>query len=109
MLLMATYYELISWLERHMLTCPSRRFLHIDCPGCGFQRSIMALLKGELGQSLHYYPATIPILFLLGYVMLHLKYNFLKGAAIIKYLQLSIAIVITVFYIYKIINPKIAA
>jgi hypothetical protein len=92
-----------------MLTCPSRKFFHIDCPGCGFQRSVIALLDGRLAASLSLYPAAIPILVMVVFTFLHLKYKFLYGATVIKYLQLAIAIVIVVFYIYKIIHLKTIA
>ena len=65
------------------------------------------LLKGELGASITLYPATIPILLMFAFTILHLKYKFNKGAIIIVYLQTSIAILIAVFYIYKIINHQI--
>jgi hypothetical protein len=103
------YQWSIHWLETHMLTCPSKKFLHIECPGCGLQRSVVALLKGDFAESLKLYPATIPIIALLVFTGLHVHYKFLKGAAIIKYLQLSVAMVILVFYIYKIVNHKIIA
>ncbi len=94
-------------MEEHLLSCPFKKYLHIDCPGCGFQRSFIALLNGDLQTSLSLYPATIPILIMILFTALHLKYKYLHGATLIKYLQLIIAIVIVVFYIYKIIHLKI--
>jgi Protein of unknown function (DUF2752) len=106
---LAVYYNILHWLETHMLSCPSKKYLHIECPGCGLQRSIIALLKGDFSESFQLYPATVPIFFMLGFTMLHLKYKLANGAAIIKYLYIGIAIVIAVFYIYKIVNHKIIA
>jgi len=104
-----SYNGFVQWLQDNMLSCPSKKFLHLECPGCGLQRSCIALLKGDLQNSLQLYPATIPLLFLLGFTMLHLKYKFLHGATAIKYLQGGVAFVILVFYIYKIVNHKIIA
>ena len=106
--LVFSYTNLLHWLQEHMLTCPSRKFFHIDCPGCGFQRSCLALLKGDLGASLSLYPATIPILILIGFTLLHLRYRFFYGAMLIKYFYVTIAIVVMVFYIYKLVTFKIA-
>jgi len=105
--MLGVYHGLLHWLEANMLSCPSKKYLHIDCPGCGLQRSFLFLLRGDLLSSFRMYPATIPLLGLLVFVGLHLKYQFRHGAVIIKYLYLGIAILITVFYIYKIVHHKI--
>ena len=90
-----------------MISCPSKKLLHIECPGCGFQRSFFALIEGNIMQSLQLYPATLPILVLLAFTGLHLKYQFSFGAAVIKYAFIFVTIVILLFYIHKIINQKI--
>jgi hypothetical protein len=108
-LLLTFYHHVVEWMEANMLTCPSKKWLHIECPGCGMQRSIIALLKGDFANSFYLYPATVPILFMLGFTLVHLKFRFSAGATILKYLYIGIAIVILVFYIYKIINHKITA
>ena len=98
---------LLTFLQTHMLPCPSRALLHFDCPGCGMQRSFICLLQGDLKNSLHYHPATIPMLLLIGFLPLHLKYKFSKGGNILVFLQLSVAIITLTFYIYKVYNHKI--
>ncbi len=99
----------MNWLEAHMLSCPSQKYLHLQCPGCGLQRSMLALLRGEFFNSLSLYPATMPILVLLAFTILHLKFKFTKGTNIIVFMQITVAIVIAVFYIYKIIHHQIIA
>lgn len=54
-----------SW----MLPCFTKQMIGMDCPGCGIQRSISLLLQGELGASFLMYPALIPIIFLLGFLI----------------------------------------
>lgn len=105
-MILLLFSNIIPWLERHMLICPSKKYLHLECPGCGFQRSFLALLKGDLSSSLTLYPATIPIFIMLIFTALHIKYKFLYGATFLKYFQIAIASVIMVFYIYKIIHLK---
>lgn len=90
-----------------MLTCPSKKWLHVDCPGCGLQRSVIALFRGDIHTSLSLYPATIPLLALLGFTALHLKFDFRNGGTVIKYMQLGVAAIIIVFYIYKVLNHKL--
>ena len=99
--------EFIEWLKNHMLTCPSKHFFHFDCPGCGLQRSIVALLEGDLAKSLHLYPATMPILFCLIFTALHLKFKFKYGPEIIKGTFIFIALIIVTFYIYKIFTYQL--
>jgi hypothetical protein len=94
-------------MEIPLLPCPTKYFFHIDCPGCGLQRSIMALFNGNLMESLSFYPATIPIFALLIYAALHLKFDFRQGAAVIKWGYIGCTAIITVFYIYKIVTHKI--
>ena len=94
-------------MEIPLLPCPVKHFFHLECPGCGLQRSILALLEGDLGKSLSFYPATIPIFALLIYTALHLKFNFKQGAAIIKWGYIGCTAIIVGFYIYKIVTHKI--
>ena len=99
----------VDWMERNMLTCPSKKWLHVECPGCGLQRSIIALFRGDIRTSLSLYPATIPILMLVGLVALHIKFDFRFGASAIKYLFIGSTAIVFIFYIYKILNHKLVA
>ena len=86
-------------MEIPLLPCPIKHFFHVDCPGCGLQRSFLALLEGDLWKSLSLYPATIPIFALLIYTALHLKFDFKRGAVVIKWGYIACAIIIA-FFIY---------
>jgi len=99
--------EIIEWLNNHMLTCPSKHFFHVDCPGCGLQRSIIELLEGNFAESFRLYPATIPLLFCLIFTALHLLLKFKRGASIIKGSYIFTAVVIFVSYIYKIFTHQL--
>lgn len=60
-------FVLCTWLQEHLLPCPFKYLTGIDCPGCGFQRSVLALFSGDLHKSLVLYPATIPLLIAFAY------------------------------------------
>lgn len=45
-----------------MIPCVFKHFTGIDCPGCGFQRSFLALLQGDFADSIELYPALIPFI-----------------------------------------------
>lgn len=57
----------ISWLQDHLLKCPFKYLTGTDCPGCGFQRSVLALMNGDLHKSFNLYPSTIPLLLFFAY------------------------------------------
>jgi hypothetical protein len=57
----------INWLQNHLLPCPFKYITGIDCPGCGFQRSVIQLVEGNFHNSFDLYPATIPLLLFFTY------------------------------------------
>lgn len=71
---------MISWLEQHLVTCLSVKYLGLECPGCGMQRAFIALLRGQFAQSLHYNPALLPFLITVLILLFHLKFDFKYGA-----------------------------
>ena len=105
-LLNSFYSNAIRWLESNLLTCPSKQLFHLECPGCGLQRSYIALMKGDLLNSFQLYPAAIPILLLFCYLMLHLYFRFANGAKVLSTLYIFCAIIILVHYIYKIVTHQ---
>jgi hypothetical protein len=65
------------------------------------QRSFIALLKGNLWESFLLYPALLPTIFLVVYLILHLIFDFKNGAAVIKYTFIINVIIILTNYITK--------
>ncbi|HEY8781797.1 MAG TPA: DUF2752 domain-containing protein [Mucilaginibacter sp.] len=57
----------INWLQNHLVPCPFKYLTGIDCPGCGFQRSVLALTQGNFHKSFMLYPAAIPLLLFFAY------------------------------------------
>ena len=98
------FSDILNWLKMHQLPCPVRYYLHFDCPGCGLQRSTLALLRGDLLASWQLHPATVPLLLFLLFAALHLKYKFPKGNIVGIYGSIFIATIILSNYIYKIIS-----
>ena len=75
--------SLTHWLEDHFLACPVKVQTGLDCPGCGLQRSFVALLRGELLESFVLFPALLPFLAMLLFLGLHLKFKFTNGATVL--------------------------
>ena len=87
--------EWLQWLDAHLLACPLKALTGLDCPGCGFQRSGLALLRGELLLSLKLFPAFIPFVFTWLLLLAHLRFRFNKGA-----LYLRIAFIFTAVLVF---------
>ncbi len=92
---------LIHWLENHFMACPYRAISGIDCPGCGMQRSLIELLKGNVLESLQLYPALLPTIFTLLFTSLHLIFKFNNGASVIKYSFIGTTLIVLINYFMK--------
>jgi len=84
-----------------MLACSWKKRFGIECFGCGFQRSVIALIDGDITASLSLYPATIPILLTFIYTFTHLLFNYKKGARNIVFLFSFSVVLIVSNFIYK--------
>ncbi|HRN56860.1 MAG TPA: DUF2752 domain-containing protein [Agriterribacter sp.] len=107
MAVLTVWNTCLQWLEARMLTCPSVKYWDMECPGCGMQRSLIALLNGNLLSSLELYPALLPLVILVVYALLHLRYTFRNGSKNILVLQVLVVSIITTHYIYKIYTHQI--
>jgi Protein of unknown function (DUF2752) len=96
--------NIANWVQSHLLPCPFKKITGIDCPGCGFQRSLIALIKGDISNSFHLYPATIPLLVTTLFVFLALKLNFDKRHILKKTLYIITGGTIMISYILKLYN-----
>lgn len=96
-----------SWLEQHMLPCGMKRLFLIDCPGCGLQRSVLSLLKGDFAASWDAYPPTAFVLATLLTLILHLVFSLRHGALLLKVFFIMTISAITLNYIYKILNHQL--
>ncbi len=70
---------MVYWLENHLLTCFFKSHLGVECPGCGIQRSFIALLKGNFIESFHYHAALIPFVITLVLLSIQLKVKHENG------------------------------
>jgi Protein of unknown function (DUF2752) len=95
------FLNIVNWLEAHQLPCLFKTAFHFDCPGCGLQRSAIALLRGNILQSLKYYPALIPILLFFVFLLLNNRFWISKSSKITKLGIACIFIIILASYSYK--------
>lgn len=95
--------SIVNWLESHTLPCFYKKYLGIDCPGCGMQRAFIELLKGNFWESLKTYPPLIPTLVMFLVLILHLIFKFKKGAFYLKIIFIFTASLIVINYLIKIL------
>lgn len=91
----------MSWLQHHLLPCPFKFITGIDCPGCGFQRSFLLLIQGELKASIQLYPPTIPLLSLGIFFLVKHFYIFKNSELIATALACLVGGIIIASYIQK--------
>ncbi|PLX10356.1 MAG: hypothetical protein C0597_16885 [Marinilabiliales bacterium] len=98
------FEKFIHWLESHQQACFYKRFLGVECPGCGMQRSFIELLKGNFIESLKMFPALVPTIILVLYLFLHLIFKYKNGANTLKYLFIFNTSIVVLNYIYKLLT-----
>jgi len=98
---------MLEWLEQHLLSCPIKSYYGIDCPGCGLQRSILLLLRGDILKSIEMYPATIPMLATIVLFFLHLKFDFKWAPKTLIILYLFTGVIVLVHYVWKIYHHQL--
>jgi hypothetical protein len=96
----------LLWLlaEKYMLPCISKQVFGIDCPGCGLQRSVALLLKGDFLASFLMYPALFPMMALFGFLALNRFISFRRANVITMILAGTTVGTILINFIIKIIN-----
>ncbi len=77
--------------------------LGVECPGCGMQRAFIALVRGDFLESVRLYPALIPTMVMLVFLLVHIQFSLKNGAKILLYLFIFNAVIIVISYIYKLI------
>jgi hypothetical protein len=94
------YSSFTEWLEENQIPCFYRKIFGIDCPGCGMQRAIIELLKGNILDSIIFYPPLIPIIITLIFLLLHLIFKIRNGHKVLKIMFIiSISIVFVNYFI----------
>lgn len=94
--------KLIELLQKHSIPCLYKQMWGIECPGCGMQRSIIALLKGEIIYSLKLFPALLPIIGFVLFFILHAIFKFNNGGKVLKIIGIICLIFFIVPYLIKI-------
>lgn len=90
-------------LNDYLLPCYTKQTLGFDCPGCGLQRAILLLLRGEFMAAFEMYPpiyVLIPLAFVL---ILKPLWHFKYAEKLTIALSILSVAVILINYIFKLI------
>ena len=90
-------------LKEHMLPCVFVKYLGIECPGCGTQRSFIALLNGNFSESFAQNASLIPFLITIFFTICHLIFSYKSGARIIVILFSSTVAIMVGQFVMKLI------
>jgi arginine exporter protein ArgO len=89
-------------MEEYMIPCMNKQLFGIDCPGCGTQRALALLIKGQFADAFFMFPAiytSILFFVLLGLHFLDKSRSYEKAVIVTAILNGAIMIIA---YIYKI-------
>jgi len=101
---MLTIVNIIDCLEGMMIPCYFKLMFGINCPGCGLQRAIIFLLKGELWASVQMYPPLLPIIFTLGLHFFNKRFTYANQAQIFKVVAWLLCALVSVNFIVKLLG-----
>ena len=90
-------------VEDNMIPCLSKTLLGMDCPGCGLQRAIVLLLRGEFWEAFLMYPAIYALISLFGFLFVDYFFSIRQSNRITMVLMILTVSSILINYILKLI------
>ena len=95
---------LINYPENYMLPCLSKQLFDLECFGCGLQRSVIFLFRGEFIAAFKMYPAIYPLIFFFSCIAINIFFKIKHYNKIINILAIITIATIVISYLIKIIN-----
>lgn len=89
--------------EGFMLPCLNKQLFGIECPGCGLQRAVALLFKGEFAEAFLMYPAIYPLVLLLSFLLADQVFKIKYANTITIVLMITSVVFILTNYILKFI------
>ncbi|WP_198513455.1 DUF2752 domain-containing protein [Confluentibacter lentus] len=88
-------------IEDFMLPCLNKKLFGVECMGCGMQRSILLIFKGEFTEAFFMYPAIFSLILLFGLIALNTFKNFRYASKIITILAILNGLIIVGNFVFK--------
>ena len=87
-----------------MLPCLNKKLFGFECMGCGLQRAISLIFKGEFVDAFYMYPAVYSLILLFIFIGINFFFKFKNSNRIIAALAIITVATIIISYIIKITN-----
>lgn len=87
-----------------MLPCMSKKLFGVECLGCGTQRALILLLKGEFVEAFKMYPPIYTLVILFLFLFLHIVDKSRNYTRIVISLAIINLIIMILSYAYKMYN-----
>ncbi|RZJ51079.1 MAG: DUF2752 domain-containing protein [Chryseobacterium sp.] len=88
-------------IEDFMLPCPSKKFLGIECFGCGTQRALVLVFEGKFAEAFHMFPAVYTLILFLGFVVLNFIDKKRNYGQVLIFLAIVNSLIMVFSYFYK--------
>jgi len=88
-------------IEDFMLPCPSKKFLGIECFGCGTQRAIVMVFEGRFAEAFHMFPAVYTLLLFFAFAMVNFVDKKRNYGQILIFLAIVNSLIMVFSYFYK--------
>jgi hypothetical protein len=85
--------------------CPSARWLHVPCPGCGMQRAVLLFLHGDFAGSIAMNALAVPItLAILGFASASVLLTLTRGSAASLFQSRFARIAVRAFVVLEVLS-----
>ena len=88
-------------MKEYMLPCLHKKLFGFDCPGCGGQRALVMLLKGDFTEAFFMYPAIYPLVLLGLSILVNLISPYKFYSKTVSTLTIVSIATIVISYIFK--------
>ena len=88
-------------MEEYMLPCLNKQLFGLECLGCGAQRALLLVFRGEFSAAFKMYPAIYTLLLLAAFLIGNLFIKFKNDWHLKAGLIILNATIIVAAYIYK--------
>ncbi|WP_316835671.1 DUF2752 domain-containing protein [Pedobacter nutrimenti] len=105
--ILSAWTSFLGKADSFFIPCPFKHLTGYDCPGCGFQRSLLALLKGDFKDSFSLYPPTVPLLFTIVIALCANYWLKNRSKGLIRVLYMITGSIILVNYLFKIYSGRL--